>query len=237
MISVVAYSLLEEAPHDIAFFLRIRGVTELFLMLAIFLTTIFYSLSLGIATGIGLSLLSVLRHSTRPRIQILGRIPNTNKFTNAETFSPQNLEFIEGCLIVKIPEPLTFANTGELKSRLRRLEIYGSSSVHPALPRVRAERANQNVIFDIHGVTGMDGSGCQVLEEIVRGYRERGVRVYFSRGPQVGSEMWLLFERSGILEVVGGRSHFLDGVSEALLCTERDEDGEGRDEGRTQSRG
>jgi len=219
MITVVACTLIEEAPHDIAFFIRIRGWTELGLMLSIFGATIFYSLSLGIAIGVGLSLLSVLKHSTRPRIQILGRIPGTNRFENAED-DPDKLEFIEGCLIVKIPEPLTFANTGDLKNRLRRLELYGSTAAHPALPRVRAPELNRNIIFDIHGVTGLDGSGTQVLEEIVRNYRDRGVRVFFSRGPAIGTPIWNLFERSGITACAGGPSHFLPDVGEALRMTE-----------------
>lgn len=219
MISVVAWSLIEEAPHDVAFFIRIRGYTELGLMLIIFAATIFYSLTLGIAIGVGLSLLSVIKHSTRPRIQILGRIPGTNRFENAED-NPGKLEFVEGCLIVKIPEPLTFANTGDLKNRLRRLELYGTTSAHPALPRVRSEEHNKNIIFDIHGVTGLDGSGTQVLEEIVRGYRGRGVRVFFSRGPAPGSPIYELFRRSGILETCGGESHFVADVGEALRLTE-----------------
>jgi MFS superfamily sulfate permease-like transporter len=222
MISVVAWSLIEEAPHDILFFIRIRGYTELGLMLIIFAATIFYSLTLGIAIGVGLSLLSVIKHSTRPRIQILGRIPGTNRFENAED-NPDKLEFIEGCLIVKIPEPLTFANTGDLKNRLRRLEIYGTTSAHPALPRVRPPEHNKNIIFDIHGVTGLDGSGTQVLEEIVRGYRDRGVRVFFSRGPTEGTPIYDLFRRSGILEICGGESHFVSDVGEALRLTEVEE--------------
>jgi MFS superfamily sulfate permease-like transporter len=222
MISVVAWSLIEEAPHDILFFIRIRGYTELGLMLIIFAATIFYSLTLGIAIGVGLSLLSVIKHSTRPRIQILGRIPGTNRFENAED-NPDKLEFIEGCLIVKIPEPLTFANTGDLKNRLRRLEIYGTTSAHPALPRVRPPEHNKNIIFDIHGVTGLDGSGTQVLEEIVRGYRDRGVRVFFSRGPTEGNPIYELFRRSGILEICGGESHFVSDVGEALRLTEVEE--------------
>ena len=52
MISVVAYSLMEEAPHDIKFFISIRGWSELTLMTIIFAATIFYSLPLGIALGI-----------------------------------------------------------------------------------------------------------------------------------------------------------------------------------------
>ncbi|GAB0133878.1 hypothetical protein EsDP_00002272 [Epichloe bromicola] len=220
MISVVAYSLIEEAPHDIAFFLGIRGWTELGLMAIIFLSTIFYSLTLGMALGVGISILLVIKHSTRPRIQILGRIPGTNRFDNAESGN-HSLEFVEGCLIVKILEPLTFANTGELKARLRRLELYGTSAAHPALPRLRSQESNKNIIFDIHGVTSMDGSGTQVLEEIVRDYRDRGVRIFFSRGPSRRDHpIWVLMERSGIVALCGGESHFVMDVEEALRWTE-----------------
>lgn len=223
MISVVAYSLIEEAPHDIAFFLRIRGWTELGLMAMIFVATMFYSLTLGMALGVGVSLLLVIKHSTRPRIQILGRIPGTNRFENAES-ADSHLEFIEGCLIVKIPEPLTFANTGELRARLRRLELYGSSKAHPALPRLRSQDANRNIIFDIHGVTSIDGSGTQVLEELVRDYRERGVRIFFSRVPsRRDSPVWRLMESSGIVELCGGETHFVNDVEEALRWTEYEE--------------
>jgi high affinity sulfate transporter 1 len=202
MISVVGVSLVEEAPHDIVFFLRIRSWSELSLMAVIFFATLFYSLTLGMAIGVGLSLLRVVHHATRPRIQILGRVPGTARFENAELEMHRSthggrggdaaadadalrerLEFIEGCMIVRIPEPLTFANTGELKSRLGRLERYGTGAAHPALPRLRTEDSNKNVIFDIHGVTSLDGAGVQVLEEIVRGYRDRGTRVFFARGP------------------------------------------------------
>ncbi|PHH62330.1 hypothetical protein CDD81_7250 [Ophiocordyceps australis] len=223
MISVVAWSLIEEAPHDISFFIRIHGWKELFLMGIIFLATIFYSLTLGMALGVGISVLLVVKHSTRPRIQILGRIPGTNRFENAEADNVC-LEFVEGCLIVKIPEPLTFANTGELKSRLRRLELYGTSQAHPALPRIRSQESNRNIIFDIHGVTSMDGSGTQVLEEIVRSYRQRGVRVFFSRGPtRRNHPVWHLMERSGIVDMCGGESHFVMDVEDALRWTEYEE--------------
>ncbi|KXJ89090.1 sulfate transporter 4.1 [Microdochium bolleyi] len=222
LIMVVAFSLIEEAPEDIHFFVKIRGYTELAIMFGIILITVFFSLNLGIAIGIGVSLIQVIRHSTRARIQILGRVPGTQRFANAEDH-PEQLEFVEGCLIVKIPEPLTFANTGQLKSRLRRLEVYGSGSVHPALPPVRNSASNRNVIFDIHGVTSMDGSAVQVLQEIVANYRERGVRVFFSRIPSRRGSLWTLFERSGIVDLVGGPHRFVDDVEEALRMTEIEE--------------
>lgn len=216
---------MEEAPHDIAFFFRIGAWPELALMFVIVVVTIFYSLNLGIAVGIGLSLLQVIRHATRPRIQILGRVPGTQRFENAET-DPERLEFIEGCLIVKIPEPLTFANTGELKTRLRRLEMYGTGRAHPALPRLRHEDSNKNIIFDIHGVTSLDGSGTMVLEEIVHTYRERGVRVFFSRCPGRDTKVWALMQRSGIVDLVGGEQYFVNDVEDALKFADVEDGGE-----------
>jgi MFS superfamily sulfate permease-like transporter len=216
MVSVVAYSLVEEAPHDIKFFLRIRGWSELLLMGLIFWITIIWDLKRGIGVGIGLSLLKLIKHSVRPRIQILGRVPGTtNQFANAE-LDPETLEFVEGCLIVKIPEPLTFANTGNLRSRLSRLEDHGTGAAHPALPRIRRREHNKNVIFDVHGVTSLDGAGAQVLSEIVASYRARDVRVFFCRVPGEGSPVWQLFEKSGIVDMCGGQRHFVRSVEEAL---------------------
>ncbi|CDM28360.1 hypothetical protein DTO013E5_3758 [Penicillium roqueforti] len=219
MISVVAFTLVEECPHDLIFFFRLRGWSELVLMFLIFTTTIFYSLELGMAMGMGLSVLILIRHATAPRIQILGKVlgGTTARFDNAE-LHPENVELIEGALIVKIPEPLTFANTGDLKNRLRRLELYGSTHAHPSLPRMRAPEHNKNIIFDVHGVTSIDGSGTQVLSEIVQAYTEQRVRVFFSRLPN--RSVFRMFELSGIVETCGGLSHFVPSVDEALRLAE-----------------
>ncbi|KAL2861142.1 SulP family inorganic anion transporter [Aspergillus lucknowensis] len=217
MISVVAYSLIEECPHDVAFFVRVRGWSELILMFLIFVSTIFYSLELGLALGMGLSVLTLIRHSTKPRIQILGKVEGSDRFDNAELHA-ENVELVEGALIVKIPEPLTFANTGDLKNRLRRLEMYGTNRAHPSMPRMRPAEHNQNIIFDVHGVTSIDGSGTQVLYEIVDGYVQVGARVFFCR--VASRNVYRMFERSGIVERCGGKSHFVGHVDEALKLVE-----------------
>lgn len=222
MITVVSISLLEEAPHDIRFFWKIGGYIELFLMLLIFLTTFFWSLRGGIIVGIIFSLVRLLKHSTRPRIQILGRIPGTREFDNAEVLAQEgNVELVPHCLIIKIPEPLTFANTGSLKHRLKRLEDHGTSYAHPALPSVRSKEHNKNVIFDIHGVTGMDYAATQVMYEIVNDYIERGTMVFFCRVPSRKSHVWTLFHRAGIVELCGGEGNFFKSVDEALRATEK----------------
>ncbi|KAL7267126.1 hypothetical protein RUND412_010299 [Rhizina undulata] len=223
MISVVAISLLEEAPEDIHFFYRIGAYNDLATMSLVFLTTLIWSLETGIAIGVGISLIQVIRNSTRTRIQVLGRVPGTSHFrpaltTNDDTASEEQVEEVEGCLIIKLVEGLTFANTGELKNRLRRLERYGDPRAHPSLPRLR--NGVHAVIFDVKGVSRLDGSGSKVLKEIVGGYVERGVQVYFARVPREGSRVWERLEKSGIVEAVGGREHFLHTVEEALRIVE-----------------
>ncbi|PPJ55026.1 hypothetical protein CBER1_01473 [Cercospora berteroae] len=222
MITVVSISLLEEAPHDIIFFWQIGGYIELFLMLLVFLTTFFWSLRGGIIVGIIFSLIRLMKHATRPRVQILGRVPGTREFENAELLAQEGrIEMVPNSLIVKIPEPLTFANTGSLKDRLKRLEDYGTNYAHPALPTMRSKENNKNIIFHIHGVTGMDYAAAQVLVEIVKEYKDRGHGVYFCRIPPKKSKVWKLLEKAGIVDLCGGEHNFFRTVDEALRAAEK----------------
>ncbi|GAM84543.1 hypothetical protein ANO11243_025390 [Dothideomycetidae sp. 11243] len=155
-------------------------------------------------------------------IPILGRVPGSKQFENAEMHAlrqddtREDLEFIENTLIIKIPEPLTFANTGSLKHRLKRIEEYGAGTAHPGLPRLRRPDKDQVVIFDVHGVTGLDPAAAQVLLEIVQGYVDRGVKIFFCRVVGRKTEVWRLMKVTGIVDLCGGESNFVDSVQEAL---------------------
>lgn len=218
VISVIGLSLIEEAPNDIMFYWRIGGYEDLFTMYLTLICTVFWSVETGIALGVGFSLVRVIRHATRSRIQILGRIPGTNQFENADSLPPERMEEIEGCFIVKIPEPLTFANTGDLRNRLRRLEVYGSMRVHPSFPRIRQEEMTRYVIFDLHGMTECDASAMQILLEIVSSYTvDRGIPVLFARVPNKkrGRRM---FELSGIGDLVTkpAQGEYFESIEDAL---------------------
>lgn len=218
--TVVGLSLLEEAPNDIKFYWQIGGYEELFTLFITLLSTIFWSVQTGIAVGVAFSVIRVIHHATRPRIQILGRIPGTNTFRNADEF-PDSLEAIPGCLIIKIPEPLTFANTGDLRNRLRRLEFYGSLKVHPGFPRLLHEYMSQYVIIDLRGMTECDSSAVQILHELVQSYIRRKIVIMFVRMPQ-DKGIREMFERSGINEMVNNQepvnnaNAFFESIHEAL---------------------
>ncbi len=69
-------------------------------------------------------------------------------------------------------------------------------------------------------MTSIDGSGTQVLTEIVDGYVDRGERVFFCRVPKENSQVYRMMVKSGIVERCGGPSHCLKRVDEALRMTE-----------------
>ncbi|AJV94393.1 hypothetical protein H833_YJM1573P00274 [Saccharomyces cerevisiae YJM1573] len=185
--TIIGISLLEEVPGDIKFHLRCGGFSELFVFAVTFCTTIFYSIEAGICIGCVYSIINIIKHSAKSRIQILARVAGTSNFTNLDDYmmnmkrnslDVEGTEEIEGCMIVRIPEPLTFTNSEDLKQRLDRIERYGSSKIHPGRKSLRSKDSIKYVIFDLGGMTSIDSSAAQVLDEIITSYKRRNVFIY-----------------------------------------------------------
>lgn len=214
--AVIGFLLMSEAPRELLFHWRSRGFDELMTFAITVLTTLFFSMEAGIAVGLVYLLIRVIKNSAESNIQILGRIPDTNTFVDADlansleeddkiakssnidahekrisqlnlftdTFRQLNvqaLEEIEGCLIIKIPEPLTFTNASDLRARLKRVEMYGSTKAHPGLKRSRDASMTKYMIFDLEGMSFIDSSAAQILFSSLRGYQLRNIKSFFVR--------------------------------------------------------
>lgn len=222
--AVIGILLISEAPGELNFHWNSRGYNELITFAITVLTTLFFSMEAGIAVGLIYLLLRVIKNSAESRIQILGRVPGTNTFLDADlanalsdgtyshnsgsnmtstqrnatfeksatsqlnlftdTFRPLNfqaLEEIEGCLIIKIPEPLTFTNASDLRARLMRVERYGSAKAHPASKRSRDVNMTKYMIFDLDDMAYIDSSATQILKASLLSYQKRGIRSFFVR--------------------------------------------------------
>lgn len=209
--TIVGISLLEEAPADLLFHFRCSGYDELLVFAMTVMTTVFYSVQVGICIGCGYSIISIIKHSAKSRIQILARVQGTSRFVNSDAYleyanrknmdETLNLEELEGCLIVKIPEPLTFTNTEDLKERLNRLERFGSAKVHPGARGRRSRSSTRYVIIDLHGMTFMDSSAAQILLEIAYSYQRRGVKVFLACVP-IDIRIRDRLEKSGVTHLV-----------------------------------
>lgn len=215
--AVIGILLISEGPPNLYFHWISEGYNEIGTFVMTVVTTLFFSMEAGIAVGLIYLLIRVIRNSADSYIQILGRVPGTNTFLDADlanetfeesvedsqrpgplrkasqlnlftdNFRPLNcraLEEIEGCLIIKIPEPLTFTNTSDLRARLRRLEMYGSAKAHPALKRTRDASMTKYLIFDMEGMSFVDSSAAEILHMIVLGYHNQGIKAFFIRVPK-----------------------------------------------------
>jgi len=135
---------------------------------------------------------------------ILGRIPGTDQWEPIDD-SPCAKEDTPGVLIVRIRENLDFANTAQIKERLRRLELYGVDRSHPSdVPRREPARV---FIFHMSDVQTCDASAVQIFHELFESYRAREVGVFITHlraGPRV------MFERGGIVKLLGADAFYED---------------------------
>ncbi|KAI8079030.1 sulfate transporter family-domain-containing protein [Gilbertella persicaria] len=216
IIFVAVLSLLGELPEDLHFIFKIGAWRDLGLLLVTFFATIIISLEFGTLLAVTLSLLLTIKETSYPRISIMGRVKGThNKFRPIQD-DPNVVEHLEDVLIVRIDEPLFFANTGQLKDRLRRLEQFGDMSIHPSeSPRLGSL---SYMIFDVDNMPYIDASAIQILYEIVEAYHARHIKVYFVR---LRENPLALFRKSGLLDVVGQMNLFRK-VSDAIEVIEKD---------------
>ncbi|KAK5781559.1 hypothetical protein RI543_001108 [Arxiozyma heterogenica] len=188
--TLVGLTLLEDIPKDILFHIRCYGYSELFVFFLTIVCTLFCSIELGIIIGCMYSIASIVKHSAKSRIQILAKIEGTNDFINViecmdvvDYVSDITLDNLEGCLLIKITEPLTFTNAEDMKDRLDRVKRFGSINAHPGSKEIREQNIDY-VIFDLHGMTYIDSSATQILYEIICRYQEEKSFVFLVRIPK-----------------------------------------------------
>ncbi|CEQ38700.1 SPOSA6832_00148, partial [Sporobolomyces salmonicolor] len=243
IVCVVVFSILEEAPHDVKFFWKMRAWVDGAMMLLTFVLSLFVSVEVGIIVSVALSLVLCVKQSTSMNIKILGRVPGapfpppssvlflsgppshpplslvagTTYFEELDDLDGADgllhlQEELPGVLIVRIRDVnLTFANTGAMKERLRRLERYGHRRHHPADEPARAEASV--VIFQLVDVGEVDASALQLVAELVESYSARSVLVYWVQcQPRVLARL----REAGIIELSGGDSHIQSNIAQAL---------------------
>ncbi|TCD66273.1 hypothetical protein EIP91_001602 [Steccherinum ochraceum] len=199
IICLVVFSLLAEVPHDVKFYWNMRAWLDLTLMTLTFVFTIVWNVEIGIAVSVVISLLLVVHRSSRARMAILGRVPGTDKWKSiADTDETEAVEEVPGVLMVRLRENLDFANTAQLKERLRRLELYGLDKHHPSEEPHR--QFAQILVFHMADVETIDASAVQIFREILETYQHREVGLYITH---LKRPVRVQFERAGIVELLG----------------------------------
>jgi sulfate permease, SulP family len=125
-------------------------------------------LELGIAIGIGLSLAALLWRASAPHIAVIGRLPGSEHFRNVERYG---VETRPSALLLRIDESLFFGNLNALETRLQ-LELERQPAV-------------RHVVLVMSGVNRVDTTAMEVLTDLNRELRERGISLHLAevKGP------------------------------------------------------
>ena len=112
------------------------------------------------------------------------------------------IDSLESFMVVRIEEGLFFGNSGQLKERLKRIELFGDLNVHPGEePRFVGDAAPLKlVVFDMAAVSTIDASATQTLMEIVASYHERGIQVAIVKLREACKSAFMY---SGLYSIIG----------------------------------
>ena len=114
----------------------------------------------GVLLGAAISIVLLLRQAARPRVIELARVPGTTHFAN-RVRHPEN-ELIPDVLVVRCESSLLYFNVQFIRDRL--LEILGARQEPVRL-----------IVFYLGAVPGIDLAGAELLADLHRTFRARGV--------------------------------------------------------------
>ncbi|KAF8525973.1 sulfate permease [Hysterangium stoloniferum] len=209
IVCLIVWGLVVETPHDVKYYLRMKAWRELFLMTLTLVLTILWSVEVGVLSSVALSLLLVVKKSSQTRMSILGRMPGTDQWKPINE-NPEAIEPLPGVLIVRVRESLDFANSAQMKERLRRLELYGVEHKHPSEAPTRQHA--QVIVFHLADMDNCDVAATQVFFELIEAYKNRAVNVFVCHlrpGPND------VFEKAGVIDLLG-RDAVFENVTSAM---------------------
>eukprot|EP00835_Amoeboradix_gromovi_P000694 NODE_26_length_35450_cov_0.398320.p4 type:complete len:545 gc:universal NODE_26_length_35450_cov_0.398320:25720-24086(-) len=149
-----AINLIER--QKIGFLIKIHAWTDLVISLIVFVTTLTISIEYGALISIVIALLLNVKNTTTPKISILGRKSGTHNEYVQMTEFPDDVEQVDGALLLQIDESLNFANSAEMMERVRRLEWFGHMQHHPS--DHPSQSPIHHVIFDLGNMLKIDST-------------------------------------------------------------------------------
>jgi len=137
-------------------------------MLATILATLIQGIEIGIMAGVGLSLLLYLYRTSRPHYAVIGRLPNSEHFRNAER---HEVETDDKIALLRIDESLYFANSRYLEDIVMGLVI--------SQPKLN------HLVLTCQAVNLIDASALDSLRTINSRLKDSGVQMHLAevKGP------------------------------------------------------
>jgi SulP family sulfate permease len=143
-----------------------QSFIEFLLIVATATAIILLPIQQGVSIGITLSLLHGVWSATRARLLIFERIPGTSIWWPASPHIPGETE--PGVAVVGFQAPLTFLNANDFREEVL-------NALHASAPGSRL------LILEATGITGIDFTAAQVLNDLIRRCRAEGTDFAIAR--------------------------------------------------------
>lgn len=132
------------------------------------LVTLLFGVELGVAVGVGLSVLLHLYATSRPHFAIVGQVPGTEHFRNVDRYEVVASDCV---LTIRVDESLYFANANFLEDT-----VYAVIAHRPDL---------KHLVLMCPAVNRIDASAVETLEAINERLKDAGVTLHLSevKGP------------------------------------------------------
>ncbi|WP_038001622.1 SulP family inorganic anion transporter [Thauera linaloolentis] len=183
---------------------------EFALMAAVTALTLFVGIKEALLAGVIAAIGLLLQRTARPHWTEVGRLDGTEIFRNVNRFEVETLPQV---LSIRVDESLVFTNSRWISETL--------SSAMARRPQLR------HVVLMMSGVNGIDLTGLEVLMQLDRELRAKGIQLHLSelKGPLRDG-----LERSEISEWLSGRIFMTQAEAFSTLAAEtarQDRDGNG----------
>jgi len=178
---------------DVAQFRRLWDVrkTDFALSVITFLGVLIVGVLGGIAVGVVVSLLEVMRRAIFPHTAVLGLVENTPTYRDIERY--EDAAIAPGLLVYRFDAPLFFANADLFRSEIRELV---RTARHPV----------RQIVVSAEGITDMDVTGAEALERLLDDLNDAGVRFVMAR---VRTSLRTTLRRLGLEEKIGHENFYL----------------------------
>lgn len=166
-----------------------------------FMSVVLLDIDIGIAAGIGFSVVTVILRTLVPYVSFLGNVPDTDIYLDVKRY--QKAHEIPRVKIFHFSSALYFANRDVFKNSLMEAIIGNSDETRSLLEdqgkyNAADEGSIAAVILDCSACVYIDSSGIETLKEILKELRDSQVVVYFACCSVPTYKMLL---RSDILEM------------------------------------
>jgi sulfate permease, SulP family len=173
---------------------------EFWLIVATAAAIILLPIQQGVGIGIALSLVYGVWSTTRAHLLIFDRVPGTSIWWPASPNIPGEKE--PGIVVAAFQAPLSFLNASGFREDVL-------NALHSLVPEVRL------IVLEATGITGIDFTAAQVLNDLIRRCRAEGVDFAIARLESIRAQDAIM--RFGIDRALGPNRMF-HSVAEALAA-------------------